>query len=285
MKKNDKSVPEFSRDFKAICDQLTAMGRPVDDLDKLHCFKSGSHAGGHGEGRSSRGGRGRGGRNNRDRNRPIRCQICRGEGHMPHLVESVILGLLIYLLLYVDDIVVTSNNSILLNAFIDKLSKEFATKDMGSLSYFLGLEAHRTSSGLFLSQAKYAHEILQRAKLVDSKPVSTPMVVAHHLSTDGFDFDDPLLYRSLVGALQYLTITRLDLAHAVSTAIKRILRYIKGTLRYGLSFTPSSSCDIHAYSDADWAGCPDIQQSISGYAIYLGDNLFQETTDGVSFKL
>ncbi|XP_042972778.1 uncharacterized mitochondrial protein AtMg00810-like [Carya illinoinensis] len=194
---------------------------------------------------------------------------------------------LIYLLLYVDDIVVTSNNSVLLNAFISKLSKEFATKDMGSLIYFLGLEEHRTSSGLFISQAKYAHEILQRAKLVDSKPMSTPMVVAHHLSTDGPDFDDPSLYQSLVGSLQYLTITRLDLAHAVSAvsqymhkpslchfqAVKQILRYIKGTLRYGLSFTPSSSCNILAYSDADWAGRPDTQRSISGYAIYLGDNL------------
>ncbi|KAF5448208.1 hypothetical protein F2P56_028764 [Juglans regia] len=194
---------------------------------------------------------------------------------------------LIYLLLYVDDIVVTSNNSFLLNTFISKLSKEFATKDMGSLNYFLGLEAYRTSSGLFLSQAKYAHEILQRAKLVDSKPVSTPMVVAHHLSIDGPVFDDPSLYQSLVGALQYLTITRPDLTHVVSAvsqymhkpslchfqAVKRILRYIKGTLRYGLSFTPSSSRDILAYSDVDWAGCLDTRRSISGYVIYLGDNL------------
>ncbi|XP_042983281.1 uncharacterized mitochondrial protein AtMg00810-like [Carya illinoinensis] len=194
---------------------------------------------------------------------------------------------LIYLLLYVDDIVVTSNNSALLDAFIGKLSKEFSTKDMGSLSYFLGLEAHRTSSSLFLSQAKYAHEILQRAKLVDSKPVSTHMVVARHLSADGPDFDDPSLYRSLVGALQYLTITQLDLAHVVSAVsqymhkpslchfqvVKLILRYIKGTLRYGLSFTPSYSCNILAYSDSDSAGYPDTQRSISGYAIYLGDNL------------
>ncbi|XP_022881012.1 uncharacterized protein LOC111398326 [Olea europaea var. sylvestris] len=166
-------------------------------------------------------------------------------------------------------------------------TSEFSTKDLGSLNYFLGLEAHRTSSGLFLSQTKYALEILQRAHLVDSKPVCTPMVVAQHLSTTGPDFDDLHLFRSLVGALQYLTITRPDITHAVSVvsqfmhklsishflAVKRILRYIKGTLRFGLSFTPSSSQELLAYSDADWAGCPDTRRSISGYAIYFGDTL------------
>ena len=110
----------------------------------------------------------------------------------------------------------TGSNSALLDGFIGKLTREFATKDLGSLNYFLGLEAHRTSIGLFLSQAKYAHEILQRAQLVDSKPMGTLMVVAQHLSTASPDFDDPSLYRSLVGALQYLTITRPNIAHAVS---------------------------------------------------------------------
>jgi hypothetical protein len=85
---------------------------------------------------------------------------------------------LIYLLLYVDDIVMTGSNSTLLHSFIGKLTHEFSTKDLGSLNYFLGLEAHRTSTGLFLSQAKYAYKILQRAQLVDSKPVGTPMVAA-----------------------------------------------------------------------------------------------------------
>ncbi|XP_042984742.1 uncharacterized mitochondrial protein AtMg00810-like [Carya illinoinensis] len=117
--------------------------------------------------------------------------------------------------------------------------------------------------------------------------MGTPMVVAQHLSIAGLDFDDPSLYRSLVGALQYLTITRSNITHAVSVvsqfmhkpsishfqAVKRILRYVKGTLRFGLSFTLSSSLELLAYSDADWAGCPDTRRSISGYVVYFGGNL------------
>ncbi|KAF5444723.1 hypothetical protein F2P56_033831, partial [Juglans regia] len=113
------------------------------------------------------------------------------------------------------------------------------------------------------------------------------MVVAQRLSSDGSQFADVTLYRSLVGALQYLTITRPDLAYSVNSvsqylhaptdahfqAVKRILRYVKGTLHFGLSFTASSSTTITAYSDADWAGCPNTRRSTSGYSIYLGDNL------------
>lgn len=193
----------------------------------------------------------------------------------------------IYLLFYVDDIILTGNNSSLLNSFIGQLHSESATKDLGSLSYFLGLEVASTSVGLFLSQTKYARDILARAQLLDCKPVTIPMVVAQHLSSDGPPFADVTLFRSLVGALQYLTITRPDLTYSVNSvsqylhaptddhfqAVKRILRYIKGTLHFGLMFTSSSSANITAYSDADWVGCPDTRRSTSGYSIYLGDNL------------
>ncbi|XP_068664965.1 uncharacterized mitochondrial protein AtMg00810-like [Aristolochia californica] len=195
---------------------------------------------------------------------------------------------ILYLLLYVDDIILTGNNPSILDSFATKLHSEFATKDLGSLSYFLGLEAIPTADGLFLSQLKYARDILARATLLESKPVHTPMVVSQQLSSVGPLFSDPTLYRSLVGALQYLTITRPDIAHAVNSvsqflhsptadhffAVKRILRYVKGTLHYGMSFRPSASPGtLVAYSDADWAGCPDTRRSTSGYSIYLGDTL------------
>ncbi|RVW78751.1 Retrovirus-related Pol polyprotein from transposon RE1 [Vitis vinifera] len=195
---------------------------------------------------------------------------------------------LIYLLLYVDDIIVTGNNPSLLDSFTRKLHSEFATKDLGSLSYFLGLEALPTPDGLFISQLKYARDILTRAQLLDSKHVHTPMVVSQHLTVDGSPFSNPTLYRSLVGALQYLTITLPDIAHAVNSvsqflhaptidhflAVKRILCYVKGTLHFGLTFRPSTiPSALVAYSDADWAGCPDTRRSTSGYSIYLGNNL------------
>ena len=161
---------------------------------------------------------------------------------------------LIYLLLYVDDIIVTGNNSSLIDSFTCKLHSEFATKDLGSLSYFLGLEASPTLDGLFISQLKYARDILTRAQLLDSKPIHTPMVVSQHLTADGSPFSDPTLYKSLVGALQYFTITRPDISYAINSvsqflhaptadhflAVKHILRYVRGTLHFGLTFRPST---------------------------------------------
>lgn len=141
--------------------------------------------------------------------------------------------------------------------------------------------------GLFLNQAKYAHDILARAQLFDCKPVATPMVVSQHLSFDGAPFLDLTLYRSLVGALQYLTITHSDLAQSINSvnqflyapsveqfqAVKHILRYVKGTLQFGLTFYASSSTGLVAYSNVDWAECLDIRRSTFGYSIYLGNNL------------
>ena len=105
------------------------------------------------------------------------------------------------MLLYVDEIIITGNNSSLLDSFTRKLNTEFATKDLGSLNYFLGLEATSIANGLFLSQLKYAQDILTLAQLLDGKPIHTPMVVSQHLSSYGPLFSDPTLYQSLVGAL------------------------------------------------------------------------------------
>ncbi|GJS78140.1 retrovirus-related pol polyprotein from transposon RE1 [Tanacetum coccineum] len=73
-----------------------------------------------------------------------------------------------------DDLILTGNNESLLTSFTTRLNQEFAIKDLGDLSYFLGLEVSYTNDGLFLSQAKYATDVLTRAALLDSKPVSTP---------------------------------------------------------------------------------------------------------------
>ena len=157
----------------------------------------------------------------------------------------------------------------------------FATKDLGPLSYFLGLEAMTTFDDLFISKLKYGWDILTRAQLLNNKPVHTPMVVSQHLSANGPLFSNPTLYRSLVGTLQYLTITRSDISYVVNSVsqflhsptedhfldVKRILHYVKGTLHFGLAFHPSTAPGaLVAYSNVDWAVTSD-------YSIYLGGNL------------
>ncbi|KAJ0836851.1 putative RNA-directed DNA polymerase [Helianthus annuus] len=194
-----------------------------------------------------------------------------------------------YLLLYVDDIILTASSDSLLQSIIKSLSSEFNMTDLGQLHHFLGIAVHKQKTGIFLSQATYAADILSRAVMSSCNPVSTPVEVGSKLSaTHGAPFSDGALYRSLAGALQYLTVTRPDISYAVQQVclfmhaprdphfqlLKRILRYIKGTLSQGLHITPSPSTTLTAYSDADWGGgCPDSRRSTSGYCVYLGDNL------------
>ncbi|KAJ9566478.1 hypothetical protein OSB04_002444 [Centaurea solstitialis] len=153
--------------------------------------------------------------------------------------------------------------------------------------HFLGISASRSSTGLFLSQQQYATQILERAKMLNCNPARTPTESAQKLGADGPPVTDPTLYRSLVGALQYLTFTRPEIAFAVQQiclymhdprephfhALKRILRYIRGTLTHGLQIHVSPSSDLIAYTDADWGGCPASRRSTSGYCVFLGDNL------------
>ena len=194
---------------------------------------------------------------------------------------------IMYLLVYVDDLILTGNDETTITTFISRLNHEFAIKDLGDLNYFLGLEVVYTDHGLFLTQSKYASDILKRANLYDSKPVSTPLAPHVSFTTDGLSFSDPTLYRSLVGALQYLTITRPDLSYAVNQvsqflhaptidhfqSVKRILRYVKGTISFGLTFSQPDTNSIAGYSNADWARCLDTRRSTYGYSIYLGGNL------------
>ncbi|GJT31282.1 ribonuclease H-like domain-containing protein [Tanacetum coccineum] len=192
-----------------------------------------------------------------------------------------------YLLLYVDDIVLTASSDGLLQRIISSLHQEFAMTDLGPLNYFLGISVTRDSSGLFLSQKKYAIEILEKAHMVSCNPSRTPVDTESKLGVDGDPVSDPTLYRSLAGSLQYLTFTRPDISYAVQqvylymhdprephlSALKRILRYVQGTLNYGLQLFSSSTTDLVAYSDADWAGCPTTRRSTSGYYVFLGNNL------------
>jgi hypothetical protein len=108
--------------------------------------------------------------------------------------------------LYVDDIILTANTTTLLRSIIASLSYEFSMTDLGDLQHFLGINVHRTSSSMFLSQQHYNLEILDRAKMLHCNPLSTLVDARSKLSAqDGTPLSDPSLYRSLADALQYLT--------------------------------------------------------------------------------
>ena len=195
---------------------------------------------------------------------------------------------LAYLLLYVDDIILTGSSRELVAGIISQLKLEFPITDLGKLNYFLGVKVEHNKSGVLLTQKQYATDIIARAGMTNCKPVSTPVDVNSKLSADAGDrIQDATEYRSLAGALQYLTFTRPDIAYAVQqiclfmhdprephmSALRRIIRYIQGTKSHGLQIFKSSQQTLTAYSDADWGGCPDTRRSTSGYAVYLGDNL------------
>ncbi|GKC38122.1 ribonuclease H-like domain-containing protein [Tanacetum coccineum] len=192
-----------------------------------------------------------------------------------------------YLLLYVDDIVLTASTITFLQYVITSLHKEFSMTDFGPLNYFLGISLTRNSSGMFLSQQKYATEILERACMLTCNSRRTTVDTDSKLAADGDPVSDPTLYRSLVDALQYLTFTRPNISYTVQqvclfmhdprephfSALKRILRYVRGSLDFGLQLYSSSTSSLIAYSDADWAGCPTTRRSTSGYCVFLGNNL------------
>ncbi|KAI5348760.1 hypothetical protein L3X38_001647 [Prunus dulcis] len=191
------------------------------------------------------------------------------------------------LLLYVDDIILTGSSDALIQEVIDDLSSVFELKDLGLLTYFLGLQiSYPSSGGIFVNQYKYAKELVAKAGMTQCKACSTPCKpYSQVLSTDGELLKDPTLYRRLVGALQYLTFTRPDIAFAVNSVcqymtaptdshffqVKRILRYLQGTLQYGIKFSPGPM-QLSAFSDADWAGDASTRRSTTGFVVFLGNN-------------
>ncbi|KAL7608574.1 hypothetical protein Lser_V15G11391 [Lactuca serriola] len=194
----------------------------------------------------------------------------------------------ILLILYVDDMIITGSDAHGILDLKQSLSSFFEMKDLGLLHYFLGLEVLPHDTGIYLSQAKYASDIISRAGITDCKVANTPLDPNFHLSPgDGSLLSDPTLYRQLVGSLVYLTVTRPDLAfvvHIVSQfmasprtthyiAVLRILRYIKGTIFHGLYFSSTSSLELRAFSDADWDGDITDRRSTTGFCFFLGDLL------------
>jgi hypothetical protein len=194
----------------------------------------------------------------------------------------------IALLVYVDDIVIASND---VSAVLDLtvyLNSVFNLKDLGPLKYFIGLEVARSGKGIVVSQRKYALDILEDSGVLGAKPVLFPMDPNIKLSrSDGELLSDPSSYRRLVGRLVYLTITRLDLSFSVQMlsqfmdspckphmdAASRVLRYLKSSPEQGIFFPYVSDLKLKAFCDSNWAGCPDTRRSVTRFCVFLGDSL------------
>lgn len=191
------------------------------------------------------------------------------------------------LIIYVDDMVVTKNDSAERNALQSYLSREFEMKDLGALKYFLGIEISRTDNGIFLSQSKYVLDLLWKIGMSANEPVDTPMEFGLKLGIESDQVSvDEGRYQRLIGRLMYLAHTRPDLAYALRVVsqfmhstgekhmqvVTRILRYLKGSPGRGLLLVKNGHLEIEEYTDADWAGAMD-KHSTSKYCTFVGENL------------
>ncbi|XP_019090121.1 PREDICTED: uncharacterized protein LOC109128365 [Camelina sativa] len=190
----------------------------------------------------------------------------------------------IYVLVYVDDIIIAGAPS-LVQAFNLALANRFSLKDLGPLSYFLGIEATRSSKGLHLMQRKYITDLLIKTRMLDAKPVTTPMVSSPKLTLEsGTTLTDAKEYRAVIGSLQYLSFTRPDIAFAMNKlsqfmhqptdkhwqAAKHILRYLAGTKTHGIFLRADVPLTVDAFSDVDWGCDKTTYTSTNAYIIYFG---------------
>ncbi|XP_051129943.1 uncharacterized mitochondrial protein AtMg00810-like [Andrographis paniculata] len=151
-------------------------------------------------------------------------------------------------------------------------------KSLGQLRYFLGIEISDAPDGIYLSQAKYANDLISRSGLTDSQIASTPLEGNFRLALfDSTPLEDPSRYRQLVGSLIYLTVTRLYIAHVVHVVaqfmtnprpvhyvvVLHVFRYVNGTLLHGLYFSTDYPLVLAGFSNTDWPGDSTDRRSIT----------------------
>ncbi|GJT91534.1 retrovirus-related pol polyprotein from transposon TNT 1-94 [Tanacetum coccineum] len=190
--------------------------------------------------------------------------------------------------IYVDDIIFASTTPELCDQFSKITCSKFKMSMMGKISFFLGLQISQSSRGIFLSQSKYALESLKKYGMESSDPVDTPMVEKSKMDEDPQGKAvDPTHYRGMLGTLMYITASRPYLTYVVCMcvryqakptekhlhAVKRIFKYLRGTINRGLWYPKDSSIALTVYADADHAGCQDTRRSTPGCMQLLGDRL------------
>jgi hypothetical protein len=189
---------------------------------------------------------------------------------------------------YVDDLIIMRESDQELNLFKSEMKKLFQMSDLGALSYYLRIEVKQGDQGIGLSQCAYASKLLEKAGMCSCNSCATPMEAKLKLSkvSDSKPVD-ATMYRSLIGSLRYLLHTRPELTYSVCylsrfmeapkqehlDPVKRVLRYVAGTVDYGLLYPrgKSGSLQILGYSDSDMAGDIDDCKSTTGVVFFLGD--------------
>ncbi|KAG6509099.1 hypothetical protein ZIOFF_034490 [Zingiber officinale] len=181
------------------------------------------------------------------------------------------------------------SNPSMFGEFKEAMTKEFKMTDIGLMAYYLGIEVNQREYGSFISQAGYAREILKKFRMDNSKSINTPVECGVKLSKhDEEEKVDPTFFKSLVGSLRYLTCTRPDILYVVGLVsrymedlttthlkiAKRILRYIKDTIDFGLLYSAFNHFKLEGYSDSDWGGDIDDRKSTTGFVFFMGDTAF-----------
>nr|GEW72728.1 retrovirus-related Pol polyprotein from transposon TNT 1-94 [Tanacetum cinerariifolium] len=189
---------------------------------------------------------------------------------------------------YVDDIIFGSTHPRYTQLFFELMKSHFEMSMMGEMMFFLGLQVNQSPCGIFINQSNYVLEILKKYRMESCDPVGTPIEIRDKIDLDQNGTPvDASKYRSMIGALMYLTSSKPNIVHATCLCaryqakptekhlkeVKRIFRYLWGTVNTGLWYTNDSGFELTGFSNADYAGCKDTFKSTSGGAQFLGENL------------
>jgi hypothetical protein len=190
--------------------------------------------------------------------------------------------------IYVDDLIFTGNDEVMLSDFKNSMLREFDMTDLGKMRYFLGIEVLQKYDGIYICQRKYALEVLRRFGMMESNSVGSPIVPGFKISRneDGNTVDETY-YKQLVGSLMYLTATRPDMMFVICLitrymtrpmeiylqAAKRALRCLKGTVNYGIHYKRGGEGELLAFTDSDYAGDMKDRKSTSGYVFLMGSSV------------
>nr|GFC50331.1 uncharacterized mitochondrial protein AtMg00810-like [Tanacetum cinerariifolium] len=192
---------------------------------------------------------------------------------------------------YVDDIIFGSTHPRYTRLFSDLMKSRFEMSMMGEMTFFLGLQVNQSPCGIFLNQSNNVLEILKKYVMESCDPVDTPMGIKDKLEIDqNGTLVDATKYRSMIGALMYLTSSRPYIVHATCLCdryqakptekhlkeFKRIFRYLWGTINTGLWYSKDSGFELTGFLDSDYVGCKDTFKSTSGGAQFLGENVSRD---------